>query len=119
MGSWADPVRELVERTDYTGSHVWRTVEAQAPAPLAHGRVALMGDAAHPNPTLTSQGANAALVDAVVLAEVLREDPSPAGLAAYAAKRAPRLDVIRAGGEQLIQQFLSPPTDNPSIPVVH
>ncbi len=119
VGNWADPVRDLVERTDYSGSHVWRTVEARAPAPLALGRVALMGDAAHPNPTLTSQGANAALVDAVVLADVLRSDPSPEGFAAYAAQRLPRLEAIRAGGEVLIQQFLAPPTDNPSIPVVH
>jgi len=119
VGSWADPVRNLVERTDFSRSHVWRTVDAQAPTPLVKGRVALIGDAGHPNPTLTSQGANAALVDAVLLCRALREDPGPEGLAGFAAERLPRLHAIREGGETLIAQFLAPPTAKPSLPVVH
>lgn len=53
--------------------------------------VALAGDAAHPTLPFLAQGANMALEDAWVLAETLAAAPDPgAGLAAYAAARAPR-----------------------------
>ena len=55
------------------------------------GRVALLGDAAHPMPPFMAQGAAMAIEDAWVLAESLsRGDSIANGLSRYAAQRRPR-----------------------------
>ncbi len=56
------------------------------------GRVALLGDAAHPMLQYMAQGACMALEDAVCLGETLGAEPDdiPAALAAYATARLPR-----------------------------
>ncbi len=108
VGHWADPIPELVERTDFTHTHLWVTPSPARPPAMVHGRVVLIGDAAHPFPTLTSQGANAALEDAVALARHLSEGPSiDEALAAFEAERRPRLEEIRVGGQALLDSFLS------------
>ena len=58
--------------------------------PLArwtHGRVTLLGDAAHPMVPRGSNGAGQAIVDARALAEELAQAEAPPALAAYEAKR--------------------------------
>ena len=66
--------------------------------PLArwtHGRVTLLGDAAHPMVPRGSNGAGQAIVDAHVLAEELAGREPAAALAAYEAKRlAPTSNVV-------------------------
>ncbi|MFO7854518.1 MAG: FAD-dependent monooxygenase [Paracoccaceae bacterium] len=63
------------------------------------GRVALLGDAAHPTTPFLAQGAAMALEDAVVLARALRNRTPEAGLQAYEAARAPRTRrLVRAAG---------------------
>ncbi len=63
-------------------------------APVARyvaGRVALIGDAAHPTTPNLGQGANMAIDDAVALARALRDEPTPAAaLARYERERLPR-----------------------------
>ncbi len=51
------------------------------------GRVALLGDAAHPMMQYMAQGACMALEDAVVLSDCLAENPVPEALQAYESKR--------------------------------
>lgn len=53
------------------------------------GRVTLLGDAAHPMYPIGANGASQAIVDALALADVLAEQPGPAGLLAYEAVRRP------------------------------
>src|SRR5256885_16854634 len=71
-------------------------MRARPPIPgWAYGRLALLGDAAHPMLQYLAQGACQALEDADALAEELaaaaKAGRVPAeGLAAYAARRAPR-----------------------------
>jgi len=91
--SWAaEPVRTGVGllRRD----RCWRMLD-QAPMPSwADGRVALLGDAAHPMPAYLAQGACQAIEDADALAGMLADVQGPEGVAAalagYQARRAPR-----------------------------
>jgi len=53
------------------------------------GRVALLGDAAHPMYPMGANGASQAIIDARVLADALAEQPGPEGLLAYEAVRRP------------------------------
>jgi salicylate hydroxylase len=71
-----------------------------------HGRITLLGDAAHPMMPTLAQGAAIALEDAFALARNLRrfaDDPAR-GLAAYQAERLPRARAVQL---QARQQFLN------------
>lgn len=71
---------------------VWSLVDRRPAAPIAAGRIALLGDAAHPVLPFLAQGAAMAIEDAAVLAAVLaRNFDVPAALTAYAQARAPRV----------------------------
>lgn len=73
-------------------------------------RVTLLGDAAHPMYPIGSNGASQAIVDAVVLAYELSQDPSPTrALAAYeAARREPTTAIVLAcremPGDRILRQ---------------
>jgi salicylate hydroxylase len=81
--------------------------------PLARwvsGRVALMGDAAHPMMPTLAQGAAITLEDAYALARQLaRHDDPRAGLAAYEAERRPRASQVQLQArEQFENNRMSP-----------
>jgi len=60
------------------------------------GRVVLIGDAAHASSPSMAEGAGMAIEDALVLAKVLAASGSPdAALAAYTARRRPRVDWVQ------------------------
>ena len=64
---------------------------------MARGRIALLGDAAHPVLPFLAQGAAMAIEDAAVLAHSLEADrPVPAALSAYAAARIERVRLIQS-----------------------
>ena len=75
------------------------------------GRVAILGDAAHPTLPFLAQGANLALEDAWVLAASLAGHEAPAaGLAAYQAARAGRAArVVEAANRNARAYHLRPP----------
>lgn len=64
----------------------------------SHGRVTLMGDAAHPMYPVGSNGASQAILDATALADWLLKEPRPErALAAYEAERRPATtEIVRA-----------------------
>jgi FAD-dependent urate hydroxylase len=64
---------------------------------MAHGPIALLGDAAHAMPPVFGQGAAMAIEDAVVLAGALarNRDCPPDGLLEYERARLPRLRLVR------------------------
>jgi 2-polyprenyl-6-methoxyphenol hydroxylase-like FAD-dependent oxidoreductase len=72
----------------------------------SHGRVTLLGDAAHPMYPVGSNGASQAILDAQSLAGHLAEGDVVAGLAAYEAERAPATAAIvrsnRLGGPERV-----------------
>ncbi|MFH6785720.1 MULTISPECIES: FAD-dependent oxidoreductase [Methylobacterium] len=76
---------------------VWSLVDCPAARPMARGRIALLGDAAHPVLPFLAQGAALAIEDAAVLAACLTPaQPVPAALAAYSRARTERVRTIQA-----------------------
>ena len=100
FGGWHEPIPGLLAsaRPDSVLRH--DVAELAAPLPsFAAGRVALLGDAAHPMAPNLGQGACQALEDAAVLARFatgISPDAVPGMLARYSAVRLPRTsDVVR------------------------
>lgn len=85
----AAPLRALLAQPD--SWLVWSLAERAVAQPIARGRVALLGDAAHPVLPFLAQGAALAIEDAAVLASCLAGRPVPEALAAYASARAGRV----------------------------
>lgn len=90
----APALRELTGEAQ--GWQVWSLFDRK-PAAMAMGRIALMGDAAHPVLPFLAQGASLAIEDAAVLARLLAETLGrdgaagvPVAFAAYAKARARR-----------------------------
>ncbi len=95
--------RRLLELGD--GWRSWVLCDRDPGNAWVDGRVALLGDAAHPMLQYAAQGACTALEDAVVLGRFLAPGSLPQGLLAYAAHRRHRTARIqllaRAMGERL------------------
>jgi 2-polyprenyl-6-methoxyphenol hydroxylase-like FAD-dependent oxidoreductase len=96
FATWHEPISFLVQLV--SPAAVLRHDVAELAAPLRsfhHGRVALLGDAAHPMTPNLGQGACQAIEDAVVLARLVTGAGDGAAsveqaLAAYTAQRLPR-----------------------------
>ncbi|MFE1439666.1 FAD-dependent monooxygenase [Streptomyces sp. NPDC058739] len=88
---WHDDVVALIDAADTVGR--WALYDRDPVARLSAGRVAVIGDAAHPMLPFQAQGANQAIEDAVVLAACLaraRPDRPGAALRRYEQARLPR-----------------------------
>jgi salicylate hydroxylase len=89
FSSWSRETRAIID-----SAPDWRAWPLSARAPIASyalGRVALVGDAAHPMVPFLAQGAGQAIEDAGALERHLtRAADIPAALAAYSRERAPR-----------------------------
>jgi salicylate hydroxylase len=94
FASWAKPARDLLGAVGQ-----WRKWALYRQPPLARwhrGRLALLGDAAHPVLPFLAQGAALALEDAVVLASCLGDPASDlSGLADYARRRRSRAERVQ------------------------
>lgn len=105
FGDWHDPVPRIIRAAE-PGRILRHDVhEMSVPLPAYHhGRVALLGDAAHAMQPTVGQGGNQAIEDAIVLAHHAgpgHDTPAtpdipdlPAALAAYSAARLPRTTAI-------------------------
>lgn len=79
--------------------------------PWYRGRVIVIGDAAHACPPLIAQGAAMCAEDAVVLTELVTgADPVPAALAAFMARRLPRVRVVLENSLTLADWEIHPDT---------
>ncbi|MGY2050507.1 FAD-dependent monooxygenase [Methylobacterium sp. JK268] len=89
----AEPLAGLLARPETW--LLWTLADRPAARRLAGGRLALLGDAAHPVLPFLAQGAALAIEDAAVLAAALGAAPVPEALAAYAAARRPRARAVQ------------------------
>ncbi|MFI5670960.1 FAD-dependent monooxygenase [Streptomyces sp. NPDC051704] len=97
--TWHDPIPALLDATRAQAVLHHDVSELRTPLPsYTAGRIALLGDAAHPMTPNLGQGACQALEDAVTLAAALSAEPTvETALARYDAERRPRgQDVTRA-----------------------
>ncbi|MGW2398449.1 FAD-dependent monooxygenase [Kitasatospora sp. NPDC001664] len=99
FGAWHDPIPTLLERLgriDPAAVLHHDLDELAVPLPqFHHGRVALLGDAAHAMTPNLGQGGCQAIEDAVVLAHLLDTTPdTPRALAAYSTARLDRTTAI-------------------------
>jgi len=91
VGGWHDPIPALLEATPPEAVLCHDIYDLDPLSGYAHGRVALLGDAAHAMTPFAAQGAGQALEDATVLAAQLAGGaPVPEALAGYDRARRPR-----------------------------
>jgi 2-polyprenyl-6-methoxyphenol hydroxylase-like FAD-dependent oxidoreductase len=91
FGRWHPPIPQLMTATPPETLLRHEVHYLHAPVPhFVHGRVALLGDAAHAVTPDIGQGACLAIEDAVVLADALSRDGVDEALAAYDVTRRPR-----------------------------
>jgi salicylate hydroxylase len=101
-------VQALLERVEDV--YLWGLFRHPVAENWHKGRVAILGDAAHPTLPFMAQGAVMALEDAWVLADALdKADTVEAGLASYQTRRRPRAArVIDAASKNARNYHLSP-----------
>jgi salicylate hydroxylase len=101
FAGFAAPVTDLLRQVDST--FWWGLYDREPLAEWTRGRLALLGDAAHPMLPHLGQGANQSIEDAFALAAVLRDASSadvPAALRHYAQVRRRRTDVVQANSRR-------------------
>lgn len=72
LQNWPEPVNEVLEQTNFEKVFLWYTKDMEVMRSFHRQNIVLIGDAAHLNLSLTSQGTNSALTDAIVLADLLK-----------------------------------------------
>ncbi|MDD7967257.1 FAD-dependent monooxygenase [Actinomycetospora lemnae] len=91
FAGWHDPIPAVLDAA-VGPVLVHPLADLTPPRAWHHGRVALLGDAAHAMTPNLGQGAAQAFLDAVALAQVATTDP--ASLAAYEARRRPAAEAV-------------------------
>jgi len=95
FADWPFSLPEAIAATPEGGILQNDLVDRRPARGYTRGRIALLGDAAHPTTPNLGQGANMAIDDAIALARALRDEPSlPAALARYERERLDRTRLI-------------------------
>lgn len=110
-GDWCPLVSEIVSRTEHR--YKWALFDRDPLPEWVRGRVALLGDAAHPMMPYLAQGGCMAIEDGYVLAQALAKAPDdPEGaLRAYEAARLPRASRV-----QLMSRKVARVNQTPALP---
>ncbi len=90
--------------------------EVMQPDHWHHGRVVLIGDAAHAGAPTMAQGGSMAMEDAYVLAEILRRaETVESALDSYETRRKPRTTWVQQQSRGILESYLMPPSQrNPA-----
>ena len=108
VGDWSLPVLDLILRTNFGRSYVWRTADMDPLPALAAGNLAFVGDSGHPLLPFTSQGVASALMDAVALGDMMDLFPNdiPSAFQCYSDERLPEVTALQRAGQKLRRSFL-------------
>jgi 2-polyprenyl-6-methoxyphenol hydroxylase-like FAD-dependent oxidoreductase len=102
FANWHEPIERVLAATAPEDVVVTPVYDADPFGFVARGRVALVGDAAHPSEPTLGQGACQALEDAVVLAACFADGrPVPAALADYDTRRVARTNALVVRARQM------------------
>jgi salicylate hydroxylase len=108
FAGWHDDVRFMIRHVETP--YKWALLSREPLQHWSHGRVTLLGDAAHPTLPMMAQGANMALEDAIILARCVaafRTDV-PAGLLAYERARIDRTSRLVRAANDNARRFHNP-----------
>jgi salicylate hydroxylase len=111
LGAWHEDVKTIIRNIDTP--YKWALLGRDPLDHYAHGRVCLMGDAAHPTLPFLAQGANMALEDAIVIARCLDMDPVEPALQRYERARLERTAAIVRGSSDNTKRFHNQALGNP------
>lgn len=100
---WHKDVTRLIGAADQVGR--WALHDRESLDRLGSGRVAVIGDAAHPMLPFRAQGANQAIEDAVTLARCLSKEDLGAALPRYERIRLPRTDRIQQESRDSVRTY--------------
>ncbi|MEU6266433.1 FAD-dependent monooxygenase [Saccharopolyspora shandongensis] len=102
FGDWHEPIPELLRATDPTEVVATEIFDCRPLRAWSRGRIALVGDAAHPSMPNMGQGTSQAFEDAAVLAARLASAPSvPEALRAYERQRRGRANAATSQARML------------------
>jgi salicylate hydroxylase len=103
---WNEDIHTIIRNIDQP--YKWALLGRTPLTRFAYGRVALLGDAAHPTLPMLAQGANMAIEDGMVLARCLKAHDSEAALRRYEAARLDRTARLVRGANESAQRFHNP-----------
>jgi 2-polyprenyl-6-methoxyphenol hydroxylase-like FAD-dependent oxidoreductase len=109
LASFAAPVRDLAAALERDDQIHCAAIESLELPQWRHGRVLLIGDAAHACSPMMGQAGCMGIEDAVVLAELLETSPTiDAALDAYTPRRRPRVDWVQVQSDATAKALLLP-----------
>jgi salicylate hydroxylase len=104
---WNEDIHAVIRNIETP--YKWALLSREPLARLAFGRVALLGDAAHPTLPMLGQGANMAIEDGMVLARCFASyDNVETALARYDAARVDRTAKLVRGANAAAKRFHNP-----------
>jgi salicylate hydroxylase len=104
---WNDDIHELIRNIEQP--YKWALLGREPREEIARGRVALLGDAAHPTLPMLAQGANMAIEDGMVLARCLSADAdAEKALSRYQSARVERTAKLVRGANDMAKRFHNP-----------
>jgi salicylate hydroxylase len=108
FAGWHADVQRIIASLDTP--YKWALLGRQPLARWSHGRVTLLGDAAHPTLPTLAQGANMAIEDGMVLARFLAESPNDVvgALERYQQERIGRTTRLVNGALDNVKRFHNP-----------
>jgi len=111
FAGWHDDIHAIIRNIDQP--YKWALLGRQPLARYSHGRVTLLGDAAHPTLPMLAQGANMAIEDGLVLARCFAADAdAETALARYDAARVERTAKLVRGANDNAKRFHNPALAN-------
>ncbi|NEP75281.1 MAG: NAD(P)-binding protein [Okeania sp. SIO2G4] len=109
FANWMEPVRELIAQTDPERILEGPICDRPPLKQWSHGRVTLLGDAAHPMTPAAGQGANTTFEDAYELAECLYNFPDlQTALNNYDNRRIQRTAIIQTRSAEGEKRYYQP-----------